>query len=148
MNQSNLHLNNVHNNRGSFHQSGSPKHEGPNHQSSSISRIKRPFFDFEEEKGKKYNKLIENQALQGSTFFKEQDAYQQRKKLELQATNQMIQQQLNQKEVQKAAKNNERSLESYEVQQNRQRQMMAECMMREKQKVMQQGLRQDITQQM
>ena len=119
MNMSNLHLNNITNNRGSFHKSGSPKYGESTHQSSSISRIRKPFFDFEEEKGKRYNKLIENQIMQGSTFFKEQDAYQQRKKLELQATNQMIQQQLNQKDVQKAVKNNERAMENYEVQQNR-----------------------------
>ena len=39
--------------------------------------------------------------IQGNTFFKEQDAYQQRKILEMQATNLMLRQQLNQKEMKK-----------------------------------------------
>ena len=46
------------NNRGSFHQSSSPKYEMTAQNSSSVSRIRRPFFDFEEEKAKKYNKLV------------------------------------------------------------------------------------------
>ena len=104
------------NNRGSFHQSSSPKYEMTAQNSSSVSRIRRPFFDFEEEKAKKYNKLVENQLIQGSTFFKEQDAYQQRKKLEMQATNLMLRQQLNQKEMLKIVKNEEQTKESLNVQ--------------------------------
>ena len=136
------------NNRSSLYQNRSPKYEMSAQQSSSVSRIRRPFFDFEEEKAKKYNKLVENQLIQGNTFFKEQDAYQQRKKLEMQATNLMLRQQLNQKEMQKVIKNEELAKESSQVQQNRQRQMEAEYMMREKNKMVQQDLRQDIMHQM
>jgi hypothetical protein len=50
--------------------------------------------------------------MQGSTFFREQDAYQQRKKLELQSTNQMIREQINQKEMKKTVKNQECAMES------------------------------------
>ena len=109
--------------RGSFHQSKSPKIDANAHNSSSVSRIRRPFFDFEEEKAKRHNKLVENQLMQGSTFFKEQDAYQQRKKLELQATNLVLRQQMNQKEMQKIVKNEEQAKESQSIMENRRRQM-------------------------
>ena len=69
------------NNRNSLYQNRSPKYEMSAKNSNSVSRIRRPFFDFEEEKAKKYNRLVENQLMQGNTFFKEQDAYQKRKKL-------------------------------------------------------------------
>ena len=123
MQQSFLQMNSNPGNRASFHQDVTPQYSNSPNQSNSISRIRRPFHDFEDEKSQKYNKLIENHLHQGSIFFKEQDAYQQRKKLELQATNQMLQQQLNQKEMQKMMKNQEFQKEGYHIQENRRRQI-------------------------
>jgi hypothetical protein len=113
----------------------------------SMSRLKT-FHDFEEEKAKRYNMMVEKQLQQGSTFFKEQDAYQNRKRMEMQATNLMLQQQLNMKELQRSIRQEESMKENNQVMENRRRQQEMEMRQREHNKEVQQGLRQDILNQM
>ena len=86
-----------------------------------MSRL-QTFHDFEEEKAKRYNMMVEKQLQQGSTFFKEQDSYQNRKRMEMQATNLMLQQQINMKEQQRSIRQEENMKENYQAMENRRRQ--------------------------
>ena len=134
-------------NRVSMHHPAANMSPAVNH-SHSVSRIKKPFHDFDEDKANKYNTFLEKTLNQGSTFFREQDAYQNKKRLELQANQFILQQQLNQKEMQKQAKQQQCEKENMEVRENRLRQMENEMAMREQGKLMQNDLRVEIKRQM
>lgn len=65
-----------------------------NNHSQSLSRLRRPFLDYEQEKMKRFDTLVERQMQEGDSFFRAQEQYQRRKQQELQNTNTMIRQQL------------------------------------------------------
>ena len=92
-----------------------------------MSRLKT-FHDYEEELGQKKELMIQKQLQKGSIFFNAQDAYQQKKRQELQATNAMLRMQLEQKQQQQMMKLEEGMKENYEVKENRRRQLEYEMM--------------------
>jgi len=95
--------------------------------SMSMSRL-QTFHDYEEELGQKKELMIQKQLQKGSIFFNAQDAYQQKKRQELQATNAMLRMQLEQKQQQQMMKLEEGMKENYEVKENRRRQLEYEMM--------------------
>ena len=129
------------------HNSSALFNPSPQQNSHAMSRVKT-FHDYEEEKASKYNTMVEKQLQNGSSFFKEQDSYMEKKRREMQATNAMLQEQLRMKEVQKFMRQEEKMKENYQVMDNRRKQEEVESMLKERSREAQMGLRQDILNQM
>jgi hypothetical protein len=107
-----------------------------------------PFADYEREKMKRYDTLVEKQMEQGDSFFRSQEQYQRKRQLELQNTNFLIKQQLEIKERQKFMGAEQSAKENWEVRENRKRQLKAELSEKERSRMNQQDLAYQIKGQM
>lgn len=126
----------------------SPSSLPHNAHSQSLSRLQRSFLDYEQEKMKRVDTLVEQQLQRGDSFFRAQEQYQRKRQQEQQSTNHIIRQQVELKEALKCQGAEQSAKENREVWENRKRQMELEMMEKERSRIARADLGSEIRGQM